>query len=51
MGAQVKWLVPFIMVGIASVLCMWMLHVATWYYVMGIVRFEKAKLGLESELT
>jgi len=38
----VKWLVPFIMVGIASVLCMWMLHVATWYYVMGIVRFEKA---------
>ncbi|CAE7922274.1 unnamed protein product [Symbiodinium sp. KB8] len=38
----VKWLVPFILVGISSVLCMWMLHAATWYYVMGIVRFEKA---------
>mmetsp|Transcript_9310 Transcript_9310/g.17165 ORF Transcript_9310/g.17165 Transcript_9310/m.17165 type:complete len:408 (-) Transcript_9310:151-1374(-) len=38
----VKWLVPAFLVALSSILCMWMLHLATFYYVQGIIRFEKA---------
>ncbi|CAJ1374064.1 unnamed protein product [Effrenium voratum] len=38
----VKWVIPFVLVGISSVVCMWLLHIATFYYVKGIIRFEAA---------
>ena len=30
------------LVVISSLICMWMLHIATFYYVKGILRFEAA---------
>eukprot|EP00913_Durusdinium_trenchii_P029428 g27586.t1 len=38
----VKWILPFILVGVSSLICMWLLHIATFYYVKGILRFEAA---------
>lgn len=38
----VKWIVPAMLVVISSLICMWMLHIATFYYVKGILRFEAA---------
>lgn len=38
----VKWIVPALLVAVSTLICMWMLHLATFYYVKGILRFEAA---------